>query len=173
MFYVLNIFIIKEISLHYLVFWEKKLFPSCTLLLCILILLWFVVYSVVYTLYHNSPVVWCLYSTSGLWFVVYSVVYTLYHNSPAEYTTNHNPLVVYRHLTTGGMWYNVYTTEYTTNHNPLSVYRHLTTDELWYNIRMHSSSVHEGNSFFPRIQGNVKLFLWLWKYLKHKTLWNI
>jgi hypothetical protein len=30
---------------------------------------------------------------------------------------------------------------------------------------MHSSSVHEGNSFFPRIQGNVKLFLWLWKYL--------
>ena len=40
-------------------------------------------------------------------------------------------------------------------------------------IRMHSSSVHEGNSFFPRIQGNVKLFLWLWKYLKHKTLWNI
>jgi hypothetical protein len=26
-------------------------------------------------------------------------------------------------------------------------------------IRMHNSSVHEGNSFFPRIQGNVKLFL--------------
>jgi choline-glycine betaine transporter len=27
----------------------------------------------VYTLYHNSPVVWCLYTTSGLWFVVIMV----------------------------------------------------------------------------------------------------
>jgi hypothetical protein len=72
--------------------------------------------------------------------VVYSVVYTLYHNSPVynvyttEYATNHNPLVVYRYLTTGELWYNVYTTEYTTNHNPLVVYRHLTTGELWYNV---------------------------------------
>ena len=31
------------------------------------------VYSVVYTIYHNSPVVWCLYTTSGLWFVVIMV----------------------------------------------------------------------------------------------------
>jgi hypothetical protein len=33
-----------------------------------------VVYSAVYTLYHNSPVVRCLYTTCGLRFVVYSVV---------------------------------------------------------------------------------------------------
>jgi hypothetical protein len=32
-----------------------------------------VVFSVVYTIYHNSPVVWCLYTTSGLWFVVIMV----------------------------------------------------------------------------------------------------
>jgi hypothetical protein len=54
----------------------------CTTKTSTLYRLWFVVYSVVYTLYHNSPVVRCLYTTSGLWFVVYSVVYTLYHNSP-------------------------------------------------------------------------------------------
>jgi hypothetical protein len=32
-------------------------------------------------------------------------------------------------------------------------------------IRMHSSSVHEGNSCFPRIQGNVKLLLVVYRHL--------
>ena len=49
------------------------------------------VYLVVSILYHNPPVVRCLYTASGLWFVVYSVVYTLYHNPPVVrclYTTS-------------------------------------------------------------------------------------
>jgi uncharacterized membrane protein len=48
--------------------------------------LWFVVYSVVYTLYQNSPVVGCLYTTSGLWFVVYSVhKFVQYKECPVNY----------------------------------------------------------------------------------------
>jgi hypothetical protein len=57
--------------------------------------------SVVYTLYHNTPGVRCLYITSGMWFVVYSVVYTLYHNPP-----------VVRCLYTSGIWFVVYSVVY-------------------------------------------------------------
>jgi hypothetical protein len=46
--------------------------------------LWFVVYSVVSTLYHIPPVVRCLYTTSGLWFSIYSIIHTLFNHYNEE-----------------------------------------------------------------------------------------
>ena len=46
--------------------------------------LWFVVYSVVYTLYHIPPVVRCLYTTSGLWFSIYSIIHTIFNHYNEE-----------------------------------------------------------------------------------------
>jgi hypothetical protein len=79
--------------------------------------------AVVSALYHNPPVVRCLYTTIGLWFVVYSVVYTLYYNPP-----------VVRCLFTSGMWFVVYSVVSTLYHNPPVVRCLYTTRGLWFSI---------------------------------------